>query len=325
MKTKVSMTNLLLLAALSVGMTLPAAAQARVILYSADVPANQASLLEGDVKKALDIDQNDADLLKKSMGQTDISAAAIQKWLTDRVGYVIGEDEDFRRKLSIVKEKYAYQNPGVFPDVEEPQEEQPATPGMQPQAVETDGPQTPQAPEADPQATEEGGPMVVMGNMGAAFYHLGKEKGILVGYNFTQAGKSKVVAITSPRTGIIQIGEGLFKILVNKKDIAAYSNAYFRVSTLLHEAHHSDGNGKTLGFFHALCPKGHAYENVNACDRNSNGPYMVDAAYMKQARTTCIAAKTCTAAEAELMATLAVDSFSRVIDKGVWDARPEGL
>jgi hypothetical protein len=54
-----------------------------------------------------------------------------------------------------------------------------------------------------------------------------------------------------------------------------------RAETLFHEARHSDGHGKTLGFLHAKCPSYHDYAGLPACDLSTNGPYTIGALMFK--------------------------------------------
>ena len=154
---------------------------------------------------------------------------------------------------------------------------------------------------------------------------MGKENNVLVGYHFVSGKDDEVVPVKSPYAGILRIGAGLFMITMRNPDLSAKSNSIFRVATLLHESHHSDGNAKSLGFPHAVCPKGHPYYNYNACDRNGNGPYTAGAQFVKNARLNCVADGKCSAGEAEILAIVATDSFSRILDKKIVDAKPEGL
>jgi hypothetical protein len=170
--------------------------------------------------------------------------------------------------------------------------------------------------------------------VGIAYYYMGKgaKNPELLGYKFTSVRGNALLKITSPRVGIVKVGEGLFGITPYIENPASIANAWFRIATLFHEAHHSDGNGKSLGFSHAVCPEGHKYFNYNACDRETNGPYAVGAILLKQARATCMAQYAanpnsgCNPKEAEVIANLMVDSVSRILPGTTMiDPRPEGL
>ena len=147
----------------------------------------------------------------------------------------------------------------------------------------------------------------------------------LIGIKFRGVGR---VPITSPRTGIIQIGDGLFHDGFFREELPKDSvvRKVFRIQTFFHEARHSDGTGKSIGFLHALCPPGHAYAGVNACDRNSNGPYTVGALMIEQLEKAC---PNCSTLEKETLQMLKLDGRSRIIPQKdgqpaqKWDAAPE--
>jgi hypothetical protein len=283
--------------------TLASTGLARQIQFSKEVPEEQTSALLKDLASDFSL-ENGADALRV-MGIDSLSDQNLKEWLNDRVGYVIGENEDLDNKIVGIQ-TYRYENPNILPTLEKP-EELPAPP---------EDPVTPEKPKRKV--------YTVMSNLGASLYYYGKTKSILVGYKFSSPIGEEVVPITSPRTGLIRIGEGLFAIKPVKDNPNSIVNKWFRLETFFHEAHHSDGNGKSLGYLHAVCPKGHRYYNYNACDRNDNGPYAVGAYLLKQVRVTCMKNKSCSAAEAEMLANLSTDNYSRLIGKTSWDPKPEG-
>jgi hypothetical protein len=152
--------------------------------------------------------------------------------------------------------------------------------------------------------------VTVMTNVGGGLYSFSKEKHSIL--TLSIPGLNDVTLI-SPRTGIIQIGKGLFD-----KDIAGLSKEpnqsivrfAFRMGTFFHEARHSDGHGKSLTFPHAICPAGHDYEGTAACDKNLNGPYTVGAHFFSSLARSC---ENCSAHELEMLHIEALDSFSRVL------------
>ncbi|MDZ4677188.1 MAG: hypothetical protein SGI74_06720, partial [Oligoflexia bacterium] len=209
--------------------------------------------------------------------------------------------------------RYSYENPDLFPDIDS-EADTLSEVTLAPLAV----------PQENPIIAESNG-MVVASNVGTAIYLTGKQRRALIGYSFKTANNAVVLPITTPRAGLMMIGRGLFMIKINQTNPKSLADTILRTSVLLHEARHSDGNGKSLGFGHALCPQGHSYFGQGyACDRNINGPYNVEAAYLKQTRSDCVLNKTCTAEEAEGLALMAEDAYSRVISQRVLDARPEG-
>lgn len=92
-----------------------------------------------------------------------------------------------------------------------------------------------------------------------------------------------VVQINSPRTGIININFALFDPNFYGHPVSNDSLAarIFRLSTLFHEARHSDGQGVSLSFPHSLCPKGHRFEGLASCDETKNGSYAVGRVVMQ--------------------------------------------
>lgn len=210
----------------------------------------------------------------------------VRTWLEERVQLIVGEGFKLNR-FTAVEERYAFENPGVLPDAWKDR------------------------------TNEEKEGTLVMANYGALAYLLGKEKSVLVGLDTsTSLGRLR---FTSPRTGMLIIGEGLLKVVPGGNPLAERA---FQLSTLLHEARHSDGNGKSLGFVHAKCPAGHSFAGVNACDEAANGPYIIDALAMKSMLDTCLA---CSASERAIMEGQVADSAGRVLNRDlVWDDRPEG-
>ncbi|MFX3675471.1 MAG: hypothetical protein ACN6I6_00385 [bacterium] len=215
----------------------------------------------------------------------DLNAVSAYQWLRDRVSVVI-EDTD------VTKLKIKAQNFSRYPV-------------NQPAIVEKAMPRP---------ATGNGSKGVtVMSNIGTGLYYAGKTANQL----FTLKVKtgflsSKSYQIVSPRTGVIQIGEGLFmkKYLINSQDEESKANGLGRMSTFFHEARHSDGSGAGIGFFHAVCPTDHDFAGVHACDRNLNGPYTVGAQITKEFIKNC---DDCSVSEKEKLRLRYLDSLNRVL------------
>lgn len=176
---------------------------------------------------------------------------------------------------------------------------------------------------------------VVMSNIGAALYLNGKNEGKVYGMKISKGflRKSEKVVVESPRAGIIQIGEGLFapELAVNRSNENAMANTISRLATFFHEARHSDGNGQSLSFAHAVCPDTHDYAGAAACDENLNGPYSVGQVMINEMLQTCENDK-CSESDKEILNLLIIDNASRILTRTHknenaknWDATPESL
>ena len=68
-----------------------------------------------------------------------------------------------------------------------------------------------------------------------------------------------------------------------------YSRSLVRLAIMLHEAVHSSGNHAHHSFsmLHVACPSGHASAGSLACDRFTNGPYAVQAAFLGWSISQC--------------------------------------
>jgi hypothetical protein len=161
-------------------------------------------------------------------------------------------------------------------------------------------------------------------NVGAGIYNAGKSIQRLGHLDVWGTGP---VYVTSPRAGLIQLGDP--DLFGETSDISPAYSA-FLLTVLFHEARHSDGNRKTAGFLHAICPDG-TYQGLAACDRNLNGPYSVEAALMKSFIANC---DSCQAGHVEKLKLILADTLSRIIKSTVvqgqtvmsdnWDDTPEG-
>ncbi len=134
--------------------------------------------------------------------------------------------------------------------------------------------------------------------------------------------------LLSAHKGIMVIGAG-YEV---KGELAAQIptvNSIRHISTLLHEARHSDGNiqSKTLGMSHEKCPAsvGPEYEGQYACDNSWNGPYNVGAFTSEALAAQC--ATGCTKDEQLFLLLLITDAKSRILVENkpanYWDATPE--
>lgn len=151
------------------------------------------------------------------------------------------------------------------------------------------------------------GVVVVMSNWSAGLYASGKSAGMLRKLRFDQL----LIPITSPRVGIVRIGEGLFmKRLQVNGNVNSEANSINRLGAMLHEARHSDGNGATTGFAHMYCPKGHVFEGNNSCDAMANGSYSLGAAAVYQMTKNCV---TCSETDKTILEAKVLDLYIRTI------------
>ncbi len=187
-----------------------------------------------------------------------------------------------------------------------------------------------------------------MMNMGAHFFYeyfwkIGKK------YILNIPGHGRVT-IESPRTGVIELGEGHFMLSDENKteDLRNISYSLIRLSTFYHEARHSDGNSRSsswwlkksdlimsdsdndlwdqlfpgkdrelvqkagsLGFFHVSCPPTHLLKGNLACDFNQNGPYTVGAEFLQAMLDSC---QMCSEKDREVLRSTILDYHYRRLD-----------
>ncbi len=258
--------------------------------------------------------------MTRVMGLQEVSAPALSSWLNERVNYVLAEDYE----LSLMNIRPYFFKDFEFPRTELPEIERPEEanfdPLLDPARMYPEGLQSFVGSEPAPQGK------VVMANLGAALYVAGKASGLLLSSKIRGIGR---VPVTSPRVGIIQVGEGLFYDGYFGEEFGPESpvRRAFRLDTFFHEARHSDGNGKSLGFLHALCPAGHDYEGQGACDRSTNGPYTVGALVSEELSVNCTE---CSEGEREAIRLIGLESRSRIIPQKDgspaidWDGTHEG-
>lgn len=266
------------------------------------------------------------------MGINELNSTSANLWLNQRVNYVIEENALsvfkllFKRVIFIEEEGVTFPNAGILPY------------SMGTNYVERfDSEQLPNE-NGNAGATDEGQEAktgyTVMSNIGAALYLSGKQEsqvyGLKVSRGFLKT--TKKVIIKSPRSGVIQIGEGLFapELTINRENENALANTIFRMGTFFHEARHSDGNAESLGFTHATCPDDHDYAGAAACDENLNGPYTVGKVMLDEMTKAC--GTNCSEADKEVLNLMIIDNAARILrttHKGeearFWDASPESI
>ena len=234
-------------------------------------------------------DQETARLLKIS---GPVTADKLQAWLDERVSTVVSESLDIQTSLMVAPGIANYPEASVFPKTEKPK--------LKPESNPTPPPAS---------GGQDAKPVIVMANLGAAVYMMGKQNHVLLAL---RKADGTPLPMASPHHGFIQIGAGLFldRFRVNPLSQDAPANALSRLSTFFHESRHSDGHGETLGFPHAICPEGHPYAGYPACDKNLNGPYTVGAQVLKTLSQAC---GECSTREKAILKIIEADSRSRIL------------
>jgi len=127
----------------------------------------------------------------------------------------------------------------------------------------------------------------------------------------------KLLPVDSTRIGIIQLGPAFLRV---PPEIQA--------GVLLHEARHSDCTGGiwssdilrtqqgedpvgvSCGHLHAVCPVGHEYAGLYACDEEAWGAYSVNFIYWASVARAC---ENCTEEERVLTEASALDAATRIL------------
>jgi len=256
-------------------------AQAEIVLQ-ADMIESQRRTIRYDfgvLDRLVPLDDADSAAAAAKMGLAGkLTADSLREWLEARVKYIVPQEWNYQTQVK-VGEFQNYPNRGLMPTIEEGKKSE-----------------------------QSGKAVIVMSNLGGALYLYGKENYRLLTVEIDRRHREK---IKSPRIGLIQVGEGLFSDKMRiEPESDTEANALLRLAVYFHESRHSDGNGTSILFAHAVCPTGHAYAGSNACDRNRNGPYTVGAHMTKVLLNQCT---NCTTAAKEALRLRVVDSFSRVI------------
>ena len=279
------------LTAIMLGLVLTSTAQAAKsnvdIKFSKGISKKERKIMARDliVLEGLDFHLDTDEETLKVMGLQRLNSETAVKWLEDRVQYVIEETASAKleKNIKIEQNFYNFENAHIDPTIER----------------------------ATSKPTGKG--VTVMSNLGAALYYAGKSSKSLFSYPIKIGTfKKESVKFSSPRSGLIMIGPGHFMERFNydQDNKKAKANSFNRLATFFHEARHSDGNGKNLGFFHAVCPDGHDFQGYNACDRNLNGPYSVGAQMVKELLKNC---EDCSDEAQERMKLAYLESVNRVI------------
>lgn len=143
---------------------------------------------------------------------------------------------------------------------------------------------------------------------------------------------SVAIPIASSRVGIIMLGPGYSESMSLRDGETVSLPPEYRQSTLIHEARHSDCvgglsqkqihsirqardihefekvfNERDCGHLHSICPKGHDFEGIAACDKHPWGAYAVGAIYSDAM------AQVSFGMDKALLEADALDSYSRLL------------
>lgn len=303
---KVTALALLLGVMLSAAHSAEAAARSRVgdsgLRFSPGVEEAQAKLIESDLVRLSGLSFDDQQgQMKRLLKLSDLNAETLKNWLSARVRIVLAANFQLdHTTLRALKTNVNYSldtnsnsvmsqtiGAGISVKVGKKVE----------QVVSVS---------SEPQRNSS----IVMSNVGGGLYSMGKQMQVLVGLRLDE---QKTIPILSPRVGILRIGAGLFDAFLAPRGLVDLKDriySFFRLSTLFHEARHSDGRGASLGFAHANCPEGHDFEGVPACDSPTNGAYRVDALFLSALKAN---ANALTVTENEVIDVLRADSQSRIL------------
>ena len=163
-----------------------------------------------------------------------------------------------------------------------------------------------------------------------------------------------LVQVKSPRIGFVQLFDKLFSDLSLSGDKSlkdrSQEDIFYRIhrlSTIFHEARHSDGNKSSPGvpadhalvkkdrsqnitrkgtrnFVHVMCPKGHELQDQYACDLSLNGPYKIQALIAEVLAKSC---STCSASTLSIIETYVSKLNNRLVEDGAkaWNDAPESM
>lgn len=253
------------------------------------------------------------------LGIKRLDAPSVNQWLKARVHYLVDEKVLTTTNMLFKESYFIERHNVVYPEAE---------------ILPFSSSVLPNENNNSPKDNANTG-FTILTNISSGLYIEGKQKEEVYGFRISRGllRPSIIVDINSPRTGIIQIGEGLFSpdLRINTENPDALSDSIFRLGSLFHEARHSDGHGKSLGFAHTVCPKDHDYQGYLACDESLNGAYTVGKLMVSEMSKSCTDTL-CNESEKEILRLMIIDYASRVLNKDHndqetidWDPNPESL
>lgn len=264
------------------------------IELSKTIPLERKTLIREDINylKSLPSHQKVSPKFKELFQVEDFNSDQLYRWLDTRVNYILAADTKFKEILSIKNFNVDYPNPfksQLLPTIEIPEKiDDLSSPKNQKNAQKI---------------------VTVMTNSGSSLYMAGKQESLQFQFLFNE----KIIAVKSPRVGLLHVGEGLFlKDLIIQSEKSSSASSINRLITFFHEARHSDGNSEHLGFPHTICPIDHDYANRYACDESLNGAYTVGAEISKALIESC---STCDIREKIFLQVIAADNYNRVLQE----------
>lgn len=141
-------------------------------------------------------------------------------------------------------------------------------------------------------------------NVGAHLYNVAQRYGGLYQIYI----QDRYVTANVPRVGIIAAGNALFRPVATSSAVNSFANRMYRISTLLHEARHSDANT----FPHTTCTNG---REGTLCDNALNGPNAVEAQFMTYILSIC---SSCTSQERSGLQLAISEAQDRINQSGSW-------
>lgn len=289
------------------------------IKFASTVKSDDQAVLEADFNflRTISISKDNSSAVKSVMGIPDTSPQSFVNWLNTRVKVLVPESFDIGDSVVSVEPLSNMGNTGANAGSDNSNQSTSANLN----SIFT-------LSTADMESSSEietipgfaaGTVTTIAANIGTAIYMIGLQKGFIA--TVKVPGISSI-RVNTPLVGIMQEGEGLFKDLTETGSLSSTPNRVSRLTTLIHEAAHSNGNSrkKSLGFPHAKCPSSHAYAGHYCCDNSSNGPYTIGAQFMSAFAKSC---SNCKTSEVQVLKTVAADYFSRSLSDTVLDQTPE--
>lgn len=278
------------------------------IRFDASVPADQQELLADDFAFIETINMTGATAQDMQiLGLSDLSGRSFMNWIRQGVSYIVGESFEYEQHWSV--SDIAVNYPPSGPTSTNPYSgySRMALIGLFDSHSDT--------------SATAGEAVTIMSNFLGTVYKRGKAAGVLV--NMNMAGQT--VPVVSPRTGGLKVGPGLFNTYkVKNTPPTSKANRLARAVVLGHEIIHSDGRKDDVTLGHALCQQGNwkgssanpnsSLNNEYACEKYTNGPYMVDAVLSKLAPSACTG---CSNSELTFFQTMRADALSRGLSQGM--------
>lgn len=251
--------------------------------FSMGVSLTQKNTILADLNRLRELDLTSSNSEATAIFQTPLNTPNLEKWLADRAQYIVEENFDLNANVQIIN------RPIFYPKTPMPRSSRPTR-------------------LTDIDVNNEGHVIkTVMSNLGVALYLDGKEAGDFRALNIPGVG---VVDVLSPRAGIFRIGALLFQRISQFGATESMAHTLYRLKTYFHEGRHTDGNGTSLGFLHAVCPPDHDYEGFTSCDKRTNGSYAVASAFLNVAIPAC---NSCSPLQKEALRVYQIDSNSRIL------------